>query len=109
MGDNDSEIVEEFVVDAGGRTGGEAKKRAGAEESGKKCKEEVEAEFGCAAKEVICEKALPCADGDDPDRSTLQIPEGTQGGVGDIIPDALLTRVRRFDEGVVGWDGGFLG
>jgi hypothetical protein len=39
----------------------------------------------------------------------LKIPEGMQGRMGDIIPDALLARVRRFDEGMVGWDGGFLG
>jgi hypothetical protein len=54
MGNDDSKIMEEFVVNVGGRTSSEAKQRAGAEESGKKGEKEVEAEFGGTAKKVIC-------------------------------------------------------
>jgi hypothetical protein len=109
VGDDDSKIMEELVIDAGSGARGQTKDGTGAEKGREKCKKKVEAKFGGAAKQVVGEKPLPGSGGDDADRNTLQIPERVKRSVGDIVPDALLARVGRLDEGVVGWDGKNLG
>lgn len=98
--------MEKFVIDTGGRAGGKTKQRTGTEKRGEKGEEEVKAEFGCSAKEIIGKKILPGAGGNNPDGNPLQVPERMEGRAGDIVPDPLLTRIGRLDEGGFGRDGG---
>lgn len=99
--------MQELVINTGSRTGSKSKQRAGTEKRGEKGEEEVKAKFGCSAKEIIGKKVLPGAGRNNPNGNSLQIPERMKGRAGDIIPDPLLTRIRRLDEGVIGRDGGF--
>jgi hypothetical protein len=100
--------VKELEVDGGGGAGGKAKERAGTKEGWEEGKEEVEAQLRGSAEEIIREEGPPGSFGDYADGDALKIPKGVERGAGDIVPDTLLPRIRRFVEGGVGADGGVL-
>jgi hypothetical protein len=96
--------VKQAHVDREGGTGSKAQNEAGAEERRKERKEEVEAKFCGATEDVVGQKGSPGPLGDDFCGDSLQIPEGLEGGARDVVPYALLERVRGFIEGVIGAD-----
>ncbi|MCU1225668.1 MAG: hypothetical protein JWQ42_3761 [Edaphobacter sp.] len=97
--------MEELDVDGGGGASGKAKERAGTEEGWEEGKEKVKTQLRGTAEKVIGEEGLPGSLGDDAQGDALKIPKGVERRAGDIVPDALLPRVRRSVEGGVGADG----
>ncbi len=96
-GDDEGEVVEEFDVDLGGVAGDHAEDGAGADEGGKEGKEEVVAEFGGAGEEIVVHEGAEGALHNYGWWNALEVPEGLEGGVGDLVPDSLAQRVDMSD------------
>jgi len=54
-GNDQSKVMQEFVIDVCGRAGGNAENEARAEQGREEREEEVEAEFCRVAEDVVCE------------------------------------------------------
>lgn len=87
-----------------GGMGGKAEDRACAKEGGKESEQEIEAQFGCVAKNIVGDQGLPGTPDDHAKRNALKVPERAEGGMRNQVPDALMSGVGGLIETVIGTD-----
>jgi hypothetical protein len=103
--DDDGEIAKQCVVDPRGGTGGEPEKGGRGKQAGKKSKDKVKTQLGCASDQIVVEQGSPGVFYDDTDGNAFEVPKRMEGKAGDEVPDApLQLRGGLVEDGIVGGD-----